>query len=365
MVYQCIKNASITGNVLRGSGYALAPYDSPEGKETEHKFIFPRVNSSFVFGFQGVGHHYRCDLYPCRHLIVLHLISDGVPIYLQHASLDLSTPFELRICWSKISIRLYKENSCFINILGEGFYGGRWGFAINGGELQMPDIATQSHPSPAFKWIVVGDGYSNNRWPNRHFFSWPELAFGNRGDYLNACVAAGNTRRVIEIVERIGQHWMNATVLIAAGADDFIEDTPDEETLERLAQIIRKCKAYRAASVLVCGIPPRAKNDDQVVARNKKIRELAETEADGFVDFHTMLLKEKHQLLVSGDYPGATAQQIIAKDVLNRLDIPGELNPVVAAERQVFFKGRLAHRVSRLSVWLARGLGRIPAPGVH
>lgn len=364
MQYECIKNVSIDGRLLYGAGYALARYTHAESGEFEHKFTFsPMERTSFVFGFHGVGHHYRGDLHPAENLIVLHLIRDGVPIYLQHASIDLSTPFELRICWTEISIRIFKHDSCFINILGEEINGGRWGFAVDGGKFHLPEVTTNRNLYPDFKWIVFGDGYSNNRWKNRHFFSWPELAFGHRAPYLNACVAAGNTRRVLEIIDKVEKHISASTVLVAAGADDFIENTPIPETLDRLTQIVAKCKANGAASVLICAIPPRGENDAEVAQLNGLLRKLAEADADGFIDFHAMLSAEKHRLLVGGDFPGAAAQEIIAHGVIKHLGLAGGLAPLSAAQRQTFCTGKPARCMRRLATWLARCLGRIPTPG--
>lgn len=365
MTYECVKSARLSNGMLSGQGYALAPFEELAGGVLD--FAMPLHGTetlSFVFGFQGVGHHYRCDIIPRRSLVILHLLKDGIPVYLQHASMKLAEGMDFHILWSKHSLRLCSGNMCFINILGEGIDSGRWGFVVNGNPISLPDVTTTRKPSFQPQWVILGDGYSNNRWPNRHFFSWPELAFGNKGDYLNACVAAGNTRRVLEVIEQIPDIFNGAKVILAAGADDFIEGVPTDESLCRIRQILSRFRELEAGRIHVCSIPPRAHRDEEVIKRNAELASIAKQEADGFIDLHGMLLTKKEELLVNGDYPGAKAQLAIAREISLYFNLEGELAPLVNADRSPQIRG-FASRVARgLLNRLETGLDRFPTVSV-
>lgn len=365
MDYECLKKSQLNSGILSGYGYALAQHE--ELGDRQIKFVVSIRNHQrviFIFGFRGVGQHYRCDIMPSQNLVIIRAIKDGIPVYLQHASLRLETDIDLRIVWDVHSIRILIGKTCFINILGEGIYSGRWGFGVNGDEYRLPEVKVFSEPSHPYRWVILGDGYSNNRWPNRHFFSWPELAFGHRGDYLNACVAAGNTRRVSEVIELIQNTFIGADVILAAGADDFIEGTSSGESMERIQIIVARLKILGARSINVCAIPPRACGDSEVIARNIALRGIAATESCGFIDFHGVLSENKQLLLVNGDYPGATAQAAMAVTVLNYLGLDSDLAPLFAVERIPRFRGFAARIARRVVTELESGLDRLPPAGV-
>lgn len=365
MIYECVKGAYLTNGILAGQGYALAPFEELAGGVFD--FALPVRGTetlSFVFGFQGVGYHYRCDIIPRRNLVILHLIKDGIPVYLQHASMKLAEGMDFHILWSKHSLRLCSGNMCFINILGEGIDSGRWGFVVNGSPFHLPDVTITRKPSFRPQWVILGDGYSNNRWPNRHFFSWPELAFGNKGDYLNACVAAGNTRRVLEVIEQIPNIFNDTKVILAAGADDFIEGVPTDESLCRIRQILSRLRELGAGRIHLCSIPPRAHLDGDVILRNAELTSIAQREADGFIDLHAMLSTKKQELLVNGDYPGAKAQLTIAREISSYFNLEGGLAQLVNADRSPQIRG-FASRLARcLLNRLETGLDRMPTASV-
>jgi hypothetical protein len=365
MEYECLKKAHLSAGLLSGHGYALAPFEELAGGGLEFGFPIRGMDEiAFVIGFRGVGHHYRCDIIPKRNLVLLHLIKDGIPVYLQHASINLGKETAFRIRWTADALLLFGGDICFINILGEGIDSGRWGFAVNGGQVRLPDVAQTRKPRFQPRWVVLGDGYSNNRWPNRHFFSWPELTFGQRGDYLNACVAAGNTRRVLEVIEQISPIFAGCEVILAAGADDFIEGTSSDESIRRIRQILARLNALGTHRIHVCAIPPRARRDDEVTARNALLAPLALSEADGFIDFHGILSAGKAQLLVNGDYPGAQAQIMLAQGVLSNLGLSGELVQLESANRNPRLRGFAARAARRLLTRLEAGLDRLPSAGV-
>jgi hypothetical protein len=357
--YRCIKSAVLDSGRLSGSGYALGA--SEVLGTDEIRFIFP-VNLpeklSFVFGFRGAGNHYRCDFDALNHRLALSRIRDGIPVYLQHASVDLESMGQVEIRWCLSSIRLFCGDRCFLNLLAQEITDGHWGFATGGKSVSLPELTIQRGPAPDYRWIVLGDGYSNNRWKNRHFFSWPELAFGNKADYLNACVAAGNTLRVLEIVEQVGDRFRNSAVIVAAGADDFIEGVPGPETLDRLTAIVTRVRQLGAQTVHLCAIPPRARGGGPVAELNASVKKLSETMGASFIDFHSMLSAAKDDLIINGDYPGSAAQRIIATGVLQVLGLKQELSPLVEHASRPLFRGFAGRVALNLAAFLDRGLGR-------
>lgn len=363
--FATIKNARLEGGLLSGTGYALADYESLGSEQLQFTLqLDRRAPVSFVFGFQGVGHHYRLDFHPATDLVIFHLIHDGIPVYLQHASIRIETGHEFTINWSIDAIRIFVDNTCFLNVTGAYIPGGRWGFAAEGKPERLPTVAMKRLPSPAYRQVVLGDGYSNNRWKNRHFFSWPELAFGHRGDYLNACVAAGNTRRVLDMINSIRDQLAGAEVLIAAGADDFIEGELIKDSLDRLKQVITAARTANARTIRLCAIPPRARNNEQVIERNRAIAALASASADGFIDFHSALGGETSNLIVNGDYPGAEAQQILARTVLSSLGIDTDLANIRHSPRPKAPPRLVTRFLHRLARKIDPILDRLPTPGV-
>jgi hypothetical protein len=360
-----IKLARFEKGRLVGHGYALADFEALAGSMLQFTFRIAASQSvSFVFGFQGVGQHYRCDIQPSSNLVILHWFRDGIPVYLQHASIRIELGKDVIIRWSLDAIRIFRDDVCFINVLAGGIPGGHWGFATGDQPLLPPAVEMKRLPSPHHRWVVLGDGYSNNRWKNRHFFSWPELAFGHRVDYLNACVAAGNTRRVLQVIESITHQLDGAVVLIAAGADDFIEGEPLEDSITRLTQVIDLTRRAGATSIHLCAIPPRARNNEEVRTRNQALKLLASTVANGFIDFHAALEKESSTLIINGDYPGAEAQLILARTVLCNLEITQDLAPLHHTPRPKtppLIITRFLHCLSRK---IDSILGRMPSAGV-
>jgi hypothetical protein len=360
-----IKSATLNGRQLCGHGYALAPRIVLDG----HTGVFriPQIGPTgfaFVFAFGGVGHHYRMDVIPARNLVLLHFIRDGIPIYLQHASLALPAISSLTIHWDADSVRIDLDDANLINVLGEGRVSGHWGFAVQGAGYLMPETSAATTVLAKFRWLCLGDGYSNNRWRNRHFFSWPELAFGMAGTHLNACVAAGNTRRTLEVLDSIRHRADESTILIAAGADDLIEGESATDSLERLALLAGLARTAGAASIHFCAIPPRASNDEEVRRRNFAINELAQRMNAGFIDFHQALSSSAASLLIGGDYPGAAAQRILAAHVISYLGLLTGVAPLTHIDRAPLVGGTLARILARAARAVDTALGQLPVSGI-
>ena len=361
MKYTTIKNTNLQDGKLQGDGFALAPRISLNSECA----VFEIKNTanadySFVFAFEGVGHHCRMEVLPSQDLILLYFIRDGISIYLQHASLSIPSEQTITLHWEADSIRVNLGFTNILNILGEGLSSGHWGFATRDTPYIIPEVLVKFTPLTQFQWICLGDGYSNNRWKNRHLFSWPELAFGNSGTHLNACVAAGNTRRTLEVLESIRHRVAGTSVLIAAGADDLIEGESLEDFLSRLSTLVDNTRYAGAKSIYLCAIPPSTHNNEEIIKRNNAVHELTQKNGTTFIDFHKTLSPAMPGILVGGGYPGPEAQRMIAALVVKQLGIQTTVSPIVHIERKPKVHGLLSRALSCAQRTIDSILGRLP-----
>jgi hypothetical protein len=357
--YRCTKSATLSHGVIAGRGFALGDWLSVAGREIEFSFPLPAGSDLFfVFGVRGVGNHYRLNIQQKDGRFVLTRFRDGIPVYMQHAYHQWAEQDILRIQWDATSIRIFLNDVCFINVLNDGILDGRWGFAGTGKPIPLPKVRVDSNPAGSYQWIVLGDGYSNNRWKNRDFYSWPELAFGDKNDYLNACVAAGNTRRVLEIVEGIGGNFSGSRVIVAAGADDVIEGEPLQEIIGRLQQIITRIRELGASEVHLTTIVPQLKHDEQTLALNREIQQALSGACDSILDFHQLLGEDLAAWYANGDFPGAIYQRKIAVYVLEYFYGHGRLALLMDPSSRPQLRGLTARGIARLCKWLEGALGR-------
>ena len=357
--FQCIKGAELSDGILSGAGFALAGYQSLDGHEIVYHMPTADLDTIiFLFGLRGIGNHYRIDIDSSRNRIVLNRVRDGISTYLHHAYLDLKKEPSLSIRWCRSSIRLFSGTVCFMNVLADDLVEGRWGFAGRRQSMRLPEVTVEVHSSPHYAWIVLGDGYSNNRWSNRNFYSWPELAFGDKLPYLNACVAAGNTRRVLEIAHQIGADFADSKVILAVGADDFMEGESLEDTIARLRQITNLARGYGATEVHICSLLPKPKYPEGLPEWNRAIAGLAGQEFNSLIDFHHWLDSSPNELLVHGDYPGAEAQGVLATGVLHCCELPNRLASLKFQIPQPLLKGIAARAGARIGSWIDHSLGR-------
>jgi hypothetical protein len=356
--YRYIKSQPVTDGILQGTGYALGGEESILGQEVRFSFSLAESSSfHFVFGFRGVGNHYRVTIDATMQRVVLNRLEDGMLIYLQHAYLDQCNMKDFEIRWNSKSIRLFNRGVCFLNVLSGSIEGGHWGFAGMRKPVKLPEVTVSHHPTPQYDWIILGDGYSNNRWKNRDFQSWPELAFGDKCLYLNACVAAGNTRRTLEIARSLGSAFQDAGVIVAAGSDDFMENEPHEDIVARLLEIDTLARAAGATSTHLCSLTPRGNGNQYITSLNAMLEKAAANHFDSVIDLHHILCGHFEKWIIDGDYPGAEAQREIARHVLLHLGMDDTLAPLSTFAPSPPLRGNCARAASKLVAMLTRGLG--------
>jgi hypothetical protein len=173
----------------------------------------------------------------------------------------------------------------------------------------------------AYKWICLGDGFSNNRWRNRHFISWPELIFGRTNGYLNACVAAANTRRVQSIAKTFGATLGGSKIIVATGTDDLLEGESCTNFEVRLRKLVELLKLQGADQVFLATLPPRASDRANCIYWSERIHHVAADTGSTIMDFHEWLAPHVKCAMIRGEYPGAEGQAILATHVAKVLEI--------------------------------------------
>lgn len=319
-----IKGAILNGGNLGADGYVL--YSQADATLNSIHFSLNNPNESsysFVFGFRGVGNHFRLDYSSDLRRYVLTRILDGILVYLQHAYVGHGQGNEVEIAWNNHSIRLYSRGICFVNILTDGLAIGDWGFKSIGKASVIPFVRVESRDVENYQWVVIGDGYHNNRWKNRDFYSWPELAFGDKCNYLNACVAAGNTLRVIDVVEQISSFISGVSLIIAVGSDDLIEGHSVASIIGRLAAINSRVRELGAKHVYFSTLPAKPMLGDACARINEWIVDNFSKGPDKLLDFNAAISKLPDQGLIRNDHPNPVAHQIIAELTLNQLGLHG------------------------------------------
>lgn len=323
---KCIKGATLDGNRLGSGGYVILSDAATNSQEV--RFCLNNSDHSdfsFVFGFRGVGNHFCLNFSARQSRYLLTRIQDGIAVYLQHAFVSPGQSGEVQISWSDHSIRLFAGGTCFVNILTDGLADGGWGFKGLGVPTTIPDVIVEIKERAKYEWLIVGDGYHNNRWRNRDFYSWPELAFGDKLNYLNACVAAGNTMRVLDIVEQISECFKGGSVIIAAGSDDVIEGHSIESIKSRITDIHEKICAHGARHVYVSTLPSKPLLGDACETLNKWILDQFSKGPDMPLDFNAILAALPDKGLIRNDHPTPAAHREIAKAVLNRFQMAAQI----------------------------------------
>lgn len=317
-----IKGAILDKNILSKDGYVL--FSEADAKSKNVHFYLKNLNQScysFVFGFRGAGNHFRLDYSSDLRRYVLTRVLDGIPVYLQHAYVEHGQENEVEIAWNNHSIRLFSQGVCFVNILTDGLDDGDWGFKAIGEPSVVPDIRIENNSIKNYQWIVVGDGYHNNRWKNRDFYAWPELAFGDKLNYLNACVAAGNTMRVLKVVEQISSFISGASLIVAAGSDDLIEGHSLDSIKCRLAAIDSRLRELGAKHVYISTLPAKPMLGDKCAKLNEWIINNFSNSPDKPLDFYEVLARIPDKGLVRNDHPTPEAHREIADFILERFSM--------------------------------------------
>jgi hypothetical protein len=276
---------------------------------------------SFLFGFRGIGWHYRCDIQPRAGIIALYQVRDGLPLYLHHVCINLNEGSVISVIWHSRSIRVQLGGFTLFNVIVDGPPAGHWGFAAMDEPFSLPEFSHALEQPENYGWICLGDGFSNARWRNRHFLSWPEIVWGDGNTCLNACVAAGNSVRVLGAMRDLGSLPMGADVIVATGSDDLIEEENFADYTTRLGLIVAGLRQAGAAGIHLCTLPPRISALNCTRKWSDGIIEYACGENIPVLDFHSWILPEIAACMVRGEYPGAAAQQLIAVKTAERLGL--------------------------------------------
>ncbi len=344
-----IKGATHYHGQILGPGYVLLGTESARDCQvTYHLPLLDRNAGHFVFGFQGVGCHFLVKVCRQRGLIAVYHIKDGIPVYLNHVLVRLPENAALEILQDADFLSVSSSGYGLISVLHDGNAEGEWGFGVAGrSRLSRPSIEIAHRPKQDLEWIVLGDGFSNNRWPNRHFVSWPELLFGTTLRYLNACVAAANSRRVLTLAVRLAPRIRNTNVIVAMGTDDLIEGHGIESLLRNVDKLLTVLEGAGARDVWIANLPPVKSLEAHVSEWNKALSQRLRGTHIKLVDIHSLLMTNPSSYMEQGNYPSAEGQWVIAEHLASLLKIVIPRRPDMMSPRKTLF-GNMLLRLSRL-----------------
>lgn len=318
-----IKGATVKDGLAGGRGYLLGPDgEGPAGPVRHLLTLADGHPFSFLFGLLGLGYHYRLDIRPSDSVLALYHVRDGIPVFLHHFSTPLSPGTRISIDTFHSQARIGLNGFQVMHAQIDSTLDARIGFApLSPAGFRLPDCARTPLCLPMLAWLCLGDGFSNARWRNRHFLSWPELVFGQREDWFNGCVAAGNSRRIIQLAWDFAPLCRNSSVLLATGSDDLIEGESYDDFENRLFTTVQALRSTGVQSIHVATLPPRVSAMEETEDWSKRIAIFADRHQLKLLDFHSWLKPHMH-LMVRGEYPGSGAQKLLAAKVAERLALP-------------------------------------------
>ena len=317
-----IKGARLQGDRARGGGFLIQqePDDVPSPRRHRLDLAGPEP-FAFLFGLSGLGYHFRLDVRPQDSILALYQICDGIPLYLHHFATHIPPDAVITVDLFHSQIRVGINGFQVMHAVGDPHFDPRIGFSpFTPAGFTLPKHSATPLLLPALRWLCLGDGFSNARWRNRSFLSWPERVFGHREDWFNGCVAAGNSRRVLQLAWDFAPLCHDSSVLLAVGSDDQIEGESYVDFETRLAVIIRRLRSSRLKSIHLATLPPRASAMEATRDWSVRMREFAANNNLGILDFHGWLAPDMRGM-VRGEYPGAEAQELLAARVAETLGL--------------------------------------------
>jgi hypothetical protein len=353
-----IKGAREHHGDIHGPGYALPGHQDASGHQITYRLPLPhRQACYFVFGFRGVGSHFLLELRAQQGLVALYQIKDGIPLYLNHVLVRLAADAIVDVVQDADFLSISSSGYALLNVLHEGNAEGDWGFSVpRGHTLSLPRVEIVHQQVSPLEWIVLGDGFSNNRWPNRHFVSWPELLFGPEVSYVNACVAAANSRRVIQVAQRLVPRMRNTQVIVAMGTDDLIEGGVAESFLRNLDDLVTLLHNAGVRYVWIINLPPVRSQMALIPELNEILRRRLCNPNIALVDTHSLLMQDHSTCMAQGEYPNASGQWLIAQHLAPLLGGLNPQRPPIITPRD----GLLSKAAMRLSGLFARFGSRGP-----
>ncbi len=345
-----IKGARLQGDRALGGGFLIQqePDDVPSPRRHRLDLAGPEP-FAFLFGLSGLGYHFRLDVRPLDSILALYQIRDGIPLYLHHFATHIPPDAAITVDLFHSQIRVGINGFQVMHAVGDPQFDPRIGFSpLTPAGFTLPRHSAAPLLLPALAWLCLGDGFSNARWRNRNFLSWPERVFGHREDWFNGCVAAGNSRRVLQLAWDFAPLCHDSSVLLAVGSDDQIEGESYVDFETRLTAIIRRLRSSRLKSIHLATLPPRASAMEATRDWSARMREFAANHNLGILDFHGWLAPDMRGM-VRGEYPGAGAQELLALRVAETLGLtlppscPAEIhtNPPAPLTAKILHK---AHR---------------------
>ncbi len=355
-----IKGAQIQDDRAIGGGFLIQQSQDDAHSPRRHRLDLAGSEPfAFLFGLSGLGYHFRLDVRPHDSILALYQIRDGIPLFLHHFATPIAPDATITVDLFHSQIRVGVNGFQVMHAIGDPHFDPRIGFSpLNPTGFVIPRHTATPLFLPTLAWLCLGDGFSNARWRNRSFLSWPERLFGHRDDWFNGCVAAGNSRRVLQLAWDLAPLCHASSVLLAVGSDDQIEGESYQDFEKRLSAIIQRLRSSRLHSIHLATLPPRASAREATREWSARMIDFAAKNQLGILDFHGWLAPTMHGM-VRGEYPGAGAQQLLASRISETLGLT--LPTSCPNEIQLHAPSPLAGKVLRKAYrWLDQRLADFP-----
>lgn len=353
--FYTLKGAGFIEGQLQKGSYAIST--SNDGAHPDSMYSFKicaetciAKHFGFVFGYSGVGRHYRVTFDLRSNHVFLYLVRDGINVYLHHVKFSQLEFVEVE--WTSVAIRIFVDGECLIGVFENELKRGGWGFYAEKGGVALPEVHVSSI-HVAYDWVCFGDGFSNARWKNRCFLSWPELLTKGSQDFLNLCIAAGNSNRVLDVVRRCPSSISNQFIF-AVGNDDLIEKHGVDDYLRNLKNAVDYFES--ATRTVVCSLTPRRSSLTDISQWNERLKEfVAAQEGWIYVDVFTPLYEQLHRSTNFGEYPNEYGQKIMAETIGDAIGVR-----VLPLDIRIPKKAGFLNRVTRQILAIIYGrLGKI------
>ena len=322
--FQTIKGKGFKNGRLQSGSYAVS--DSSLGTKPGCTYAFKLPQDcdkgvlSFLIAFSGVGRHYKIMFDFKLNRVLVYLLRDGIGVYLHHVKIHKIQNANVELTWSELGIDVRINDKCVACAFDQELKSGQWGFFCKGTSFNVPTVNIfQDKKETLLEWICFGDGFSNGRWKNRDFISWPEIVFGSSSSYFNACVAAGNSKRILELVKQCNPR-VAKNIIFAVGNDDLLEMTGYEEFIKNLHRSVSHFE--NVENVFICSLTPRFADLSKIEEWNANLE--AEVNKQGnwkFIDIYSPLFSRASDSIHRGEFPNFVGQQLMANTIADGLNI--------------------------------------------
>ncbi|MEO1858115.1 MAG: hypothetical protein ABGY95_12235 [Rubritalea sp.] len=276
------------------------------------------IDSVAVF-YRGEGEQLKISFDLIRNVVQCANIVNGYPRVLFRKRLKSAIKGSAKIIFNQYSIEVRLDGS----YIGSSYIDRMSGYVRIHGARPYDEstvIPKFSAAKAEYKALFIGDGFTGGNWPHVNYWMWPDLI--SKGSYpiLNAGESAANTRRALEVVERLSSddviHFEEVYIMI--GVDDVIDGVPIDETLSNFEEILNALEKL-GDRVYLCTLTPR-KDRLQNLIENLNEHILGFQSREGVFEIINVAKSFENEsleeVLFAVDFPNKLGQELIASAVM-------------------------------------------------